>query len=449
MNRRERFFFIASAPLVAASMLLACSDDDRRVFDEAPDAAPDSRPNLPDASAPLEDAGVIDARVPVDASDEPVVCTAKPCVTQLVGAGNHFCALLDDKTVHCWGSAAQALGTFDGGAAYGAAQPSPISMGVEGAEQISSANATTCALLANGTVTCWGANGSNELGYDPPSSSYQAHDPALVAGGGGVLDGIKRIDVGAGMVFATKASSELWSWGDNGDGLLGRMNEPADYLSPGKATDFAGEKIWRAGGVGFRWGFSGIGFAITEDRRLLTWGNSKQAVAYPGPVPVAVAGLENVSSASAIQDHLCAVADGRLYCWGRNGLKACSGTADVITSPLEIRTHGKAPAQQVALQYDNTCVRLTDGTVECCGNDNLGQLGTGITDAGDPVSAPVLTKATAFTAHAVQIAVGATTICALVQGGTVQCWGGNADGQLGQGTRDTERHPVPVTVKFD
>ena len=155
------------------------------------------------------------------------------------------------------------------------------------------------------------------------------------------------------------------------------MNEPADYLSPGKATDFAGERIRRAGGVAFQYAFSGVGFAITEDRRLLTWGRSKQAVAYPGPVPVAVAGLENVSSASAIQDHLCAVADGRLYCWGRNGLKACSGTADVIMSPLEIRTQGKAPAQQVALQYDNTCVRLTDGTVECCGNDNLGQLGTG------------------------------------------------------------------------
>ncbi|WP_420814276.1 hypothetical protein [Labilithrix luteola] len=34
-------------------------------------------------------------------------------------------------------------------------------------------------------------------------------------------------------------------------------------------------------------------------------------------------------------------------------------------------------------------------------------------------------------------------------GGTVQCWGGNEKGQLGQGTLDEQRHPTPVTVHFD
>ena len=116
MKRRERFFFIASVPLLAASVLIACSDDDPRpTFEETPDAGGDSIANLPEASPPLDDAGVRDARVPFDASDEPVVCTAKPCVTQLVGGGSHFCALLDDKTVRCWGSAYQALGIYDGG----------------------------------------------------------------------------------------------------------------------------------------------------------------------------------------------------------------------------------------------------------------------------------------------------------------------------------------------
>ena len=65
-------------------------------------------------------------------------------------------------------------------------------------------------------MTCWGANGANELGLDPPRADYVAHDPALVAFDGGVLDGITRIDVGTvGAVFATKASGQLWSWGDN------------------------------------------------------------------------------------------------------------------------------------------------------------------------------------------------------------------------------------------
>ncbi len=451
MKRRERFFLIASVPLLAASVLIACSDDDPRAttFEETPDAGSDSVANLPEASAPLDDAGVRDARAPVDASDEPVVCTAKPCVTQLVGGGHHFCALLDDKTVRCWGGAFRALGIYDAGGDPDPAQPSPMSMGLEGVEQITAGNMTTCARLTNGTVTCWGANGANELGLDPPTADYVAHDPALVAVDGGALDGITRIDVGTvGAVFATKASGQLWSWGDNTEDVLGRMNEGKDYLGPGPATDLAGKKIRRAGGGGVR-GHSGAAFAITDDGQLLTWGTSAQAVAYPGPVPAAVAGLDNVSSAAVLGDNMCAVADGRLYCWGLYGHQTCSGSGDSIMSPLQVRTRGEAPAQQVSFAYDNTCVRLTDGTIECCGNDNFGQLARGNTDAGAPLSEPLLTKATAFTGHAVQVAVVNGTICALAQGGTVQCWGSNQHGGLGQGTRDKERHPIPITVKFN
>lgn len=449
MNRRERLFFFASAPLFAASVLVACSDDGPRPIFDAPETGPDSTPNLPEPPAALDDAGVRDARVPVDASDEPVVCTAKPCVTQLVSGANHFCALLDDKTVRCWGGAFRAMGIFDAGGDPDPAQPTPMSMGLQDVEQLSSGNATTCARLTNGTITCWGANGANELGLDPPQADYGPHGPAPVAFDGGVLDGVTRIDVGTiGVVFAIKDSGKLWSWGDNSEDVLGRMNEGKDYLGPGPATELAAQKIRRAGGGGMR-GHSGASFAITDDGRLLTWGTSAQAIAYPGPIPAAVAGLENVSSASMLADDMCAVADGRLYCWGLNGERVCSGSRDPVMSPLEIRTRGAADAQQVHVGAYNTCVRLTDGTIECCGADTLGQLARGNTDAGTPSSEPLLTKATAFTGHAVRIAVTNAAVCALVQGGSVQCWGGNDYGQLGQGTRDKERHPVPVTVKLD
>ncbi len=449
MNRRERFFFIASAPVVAASVLIACSDDDPRTIFDAPETGADSTANIPETAAPLDDAGVPDVRVPVDASDEPVVCTAKPCVTQLVAGANHYCALLDDKTVRCWGGAFRAMGIFDAGGDPDPAQPTPMSMGLEDVEQISSGNSTTCARLTNGTVTCWGSNGANELGLEPPNSDYGPHGPAPVVVDGRALDGVTRVEVGTiGVVFAIHSSGKLWSWGDNSEDVLGRMSEGKGYLAPGLATELAGEKVRRAGGGGSR-GSSGASFAITDDGRLLTWGTSAQAVAYPGPIPAAVAGFENVSSASMVADNMCAVADGRLYCWGLNGERACSGSRDPVMSPLEIRTRGSAHAQQVSVSYNNTCVRLTDGTIECCGNDARGQLARGNTDAGAPSSEALLTKATAFTGHAVQIAVTTGAVCALVQGGTVQCWGSNEHGALGQGTRDKGQHPVPVTVKLD
>lgn len=448
MKRRERFLFIGAAPLAAALGLFACSDDDPRQAFDTPDAAGDAIAALPEAAAPDEDAGAGDARAPVDASDEPVVCTAKPCVTQLAGGTEYFCAVLEDKTVRCWGSAYRAFGPVDGGEPpSGASEPRPKAIGVSGVEQISAANSTTCARLTDGTVTCWGGNQDNVLGLHPPVNDYVAHHPSLVAIEGGVLSGVARVDLaGAGAVYATKASGELWSWGDNASYMLGRMDEGSSYLGPGPVTDLLGEKVRRAGGGT---NSSGIGFAITEKGKLLTWGSSKQANAYPGPIPVAVAGLENVSSASALNDNICAVADGRLYCWGREGRMACTGSRDTSLTPVEIRTRGNGHAQQVSLGWQNTCVRLTDGTVECCGSGSLGQLATGSVDAGAPETAPLLTEAKALTGHALHVVVGLSATCALMQGGTVQCWGGNASGQLGQGTRDTEPHPIPLTVKFD
>ena len=219
----------------------------------------------------------------------------------------------------------------------------------------------------------------------------------------------------------------------------------------GSLTYLAGEPVTRAGGVSTE-NSGSVAFAITSDRRLLTWGTSYEMVDFPGAVPVAVDGLENVGSAGVTETNICAVADGHLHCWGKNGLLACTGSPYAATSPVAIRTRGGAAAQQVSLGMNNTCVRLADGTIECCGDDERGQLGRAAPDAGAPAqaeSARLLTQASAFTGYAVQVAVGAATVCALVQGGTVQCWGGNDYGQLGQGTVDGTRHPTPVAVQFD
>ena len=69
----------------------------------------------------------------------------------------------------------------------------------------------------------------------------------------------------------------------------------------------------------------------------------------------------------------------------------------------------------------------------------MGQLGNGtISDTGGP--SPVLGLSNA-------IAVSANTVystCALLADGTIQCWGSNHYGQLGDAT--TTDSPVPVTV---
>jgi alpha-tubulin suppressor-like RCC1 family protein len=82
-------------------------------------------------------------------------------------------------------------------------------------------------------------------------------------------------------------------------------------------------------------------------------------------------------------------------------------------------------------------VRLTDGTVQCCRGDGRGRLGTSTVG----LFSAFFTPATGFMGHAVHVAAGDGAVCALVQGGTVECWGSNAHGELGGSKVDS--FPIP------
>ncbi|AKU94855.1 hypothetical protein AKJ09_01519 [Labilithrix luteola] len=456
MMRRYRFFSLATATLggVASALvsLAACSSDEpARAFIANEDAAPEATANLPDSGPPVETDAAADAREPFDGSDEVVTCTANPCVTQITAGDNHFCALLSDHTVHCWGQAFLAFGNVDAGTPPVFA---PRSMGLSNVMQVASGEDTNCARHDDGTVQCWGSNYGGAIPTEPPWEDSVPHDPTTAK-----ITGVVHVAVAMrGAVFAVKETGELWAWGGNDSDQLARGKETGVYLGPG-LTDFSAgctpgtrgcPKVVRAGGASMPQSAEGsVAFAIGDDGQLYTWGSSTEMVAYPGPIPVSVAGLSNVGSASATLTHICAVADGHLYCWGRDGQAACTGVADAARSPVEIRTKGDARPQQVGVSYFRTCVRMDDGTVQCCGADDKGQSGTGDTDAEAPLSSRGMVETKGLAGRVVSVAVGQSTTCALIQGGTVQCWGSNSFGELGQGTADEQRHPVPVTVHFD
>jgi alpha-tubulin suppressor-like RCC1 family protein len=78
--------------------------------------------------------------------------------------------------------------------------------------------------------------------------------------------------------------------------------------------------------------------------------------------------------------------------------------------------------------------------VQCWGDNTLGQLGNGTTSA-----TPVVERVTVGgLTGAVQIALGEWHTCALMADQTVRCWGGNAEGQLGDGTVEARATPTQV-----
>ena len=80
--------------------------------------------------------------------------------------------------------------------------------------------------------------------------------------------------------------------------------------------------------------------------------------------------------------------------------------------------------------YNHACALLADGTMRCWGHNIFGQL-------GDPASVPT-GSAVPVTVSGINgaraITTGAFHTCAVLQDGTLRCWGHNGQGQLGDGT---------------
>ncbi|WP_394841603.1 hypothetical protein LZC95_31575 [Pendulispora brunnea] len=100
------------------------------------------------------------------------------------------------------------------------------------------------------------------------------------------------------------------------------------------------------------------------------------------------------------------------------------------------------------MSSDHACALLNDGTVWCWGDSYFGALGTeqsnGVSVEPKDSATPLRVKDLAGTP--ISIAAGRGFTCALMSDHQVMCWGSNNSGALGQGTFDLTPHLTPVRV---
>ncbi|AKV00194.1 hypothetical protein AKJ09_06857 [Labilithrix luteola] len=470
---RRLTFWIPATTCLTAAVIAACSSDDARLtFIEDHDAdattptpppPSDAEPDPNDAATPV-DADAASNKAPFDSTDEPVVCATTPCAVQIVAGEGHLCARMSDGTVRCWGDNTKGSlgvetspdagtsngGDIDAGDAGTPGVTTPVTA-LADVSQLSAGGTTTCAVVAGGDVHCWGGNDKGQLGLvvDPAATDTNAHPLASRVA---LPSAASRVDVGPIGACAVLTSGEIWCWGDNSQRQLARITTTT-VAGPGKAVLGSFHVVRATAGTS-------TGFGLTDTGQILSWGavagtqavvSARLASLSPDERPVAIgvgpATSFSVSSTTSSRAHACAVADGYVHCWGASSMGALgTGLPDSSPRPRRVTIESeKAWPQQVAAAGEITCARLTDGTVQCAGDNNLGVLGE---DPKKATYSMLFRPVETFTGHAVQIATASRTACALLEDGSVVCWGSNQRGELGQGTTDPDPHPTPVSVRF-
>src|SRR5256886_112853 len=293
--------------------------------------------------------------------------------------------------------------------------------------------------LPDGTVQCWGRNNFGQLG-NGDGNLADSSVPVAVRG----LTTATRVVTGDSHTCALLGDGTVQCWGvgdsgQRGDGTFNNISTvPVAVVGLSNAVAVAAR------------GYHSC--ALLGDGTVWCWGrnvdgqlgNGTRAPVDCSPgscgssTPVRVGGITGAAAVIAGGYHTCALfGDGTAQCWGRND-DGQLGDGTFTTSSTPVPVGGLTGAAAVSGGFYHTCALLGDGTVQCWGRNAEGQLGDGTT-IGSRVPGRVagLPSATA-------VSGGFQHTCALLSDGTVQCWGRNLEGQLGDGTTTSSSTPVRV-----
>ena len=148
-------------------------------------------------------------------------------------------------------------------------------------------------------------------------------------------------------------------------------------------------------------------------------------------------------------EHTCAILDnGSVSCWGDNvglGRGGAVGDAHNETPGLTYSLGEGRTAISISSGDAHTCVILDNGSVSCWGYGRYGQLGNGSYGHTSYATIPTLTSSLGVNRTAVAISSGGDYTCVILDNGSVSCWGRGIYGQLGNGNNSDKTAPTLVS----
>lgn len=372
-----------------------------------------------------------------DRSSPVLVSDLRDIVTTVAAGRFHTCALAIDGDLWCWGS--NNRGQLGVDALESSRTPLRV-IGVPGdATTLTAGLDHTCGLFKGKAAYCWGSNRSRQLGQGAPGVASVPHFLPLAAVGNGVapVNGIPAIAGGRYHTCLITPALGVQCWGRNGNGQLGDGTQQP-RTQPVNITGLTGGVTALAAGVEHT-------CALLQSGGAQCWGNNAVGQLGNGATteqftPATVSTLTGAIALAAGESHSCALGQtGTVQCWGGNGSgQLGNGTTTNSSRPVNV-VGLPSDSNALVVGANHTCVLRQGGTVYCWGNNASGQLGdTTQVNRPTPVEVSGLTGVTA-------LAAGSAHTCAILGDGTVYCWGANNSGQLGDGSRLGKLQPVAVT----
>ena len=339
-------------------------------------------------------------------------------VSDIASGVDAICALLNTGEVKCFGvntrgelgqGSTQTLG--DGANEMGDFLPA-VDLGVgRTATAIFGGYYNFCVKLDNNDVKCWGRNDHAQLmqghKYDVGKSPFSMGDnlPALDMGSGNT---ISKIGVGMRHGCALLTDNTVKCWGTNHNGSrgveksiigdqAGEIPSQLASVDPGQGEYFVSIK-----------GYSYFSCGLTNNNRLVCWGNNGYGRLGYGPTPNGQGGY--------------------LDTYGDNMKKVELGT-------------GLYPIDYDVGDY-HACAVLNNNKLKCWGYAQYGKLGNGTASGGigDSIleigdNMPNVDLGTV--GNPVKVSVGYYNTCVLFDNNGIKCWGYGADGRNGSGSAAT------------
>jgi alpha-tubulin suppressor-like RCC1 family protein len=352
-------------------------------------------------------------------------------VTAISSGYAHTCALTTSGAVRCWGLNAD--GQLGDGTTETRLSPVDVSGLAGGVAAVDLGSGHTCALTTGGGVKCWGVNWFGQLGDGTTDNRLSPVDVS------GLTSGVASVSAGSIHTCAVTTGRGLKCWGNNWLGQVGD-GTTTDRLTPVDVSGLTRRVRSVSGGGGHT-------CALTTGGGVKCWGLNVDGQLGDGTrgerlTPVDVSGLTSgVAAITAGNDHTCALTPGGgAKCWGRNEYgQLGDGTLAGHWIPAYVSGLSRGVGAISANQF-HTCALTTAGGVKCWGNNSSGRLGDGTTETRlSPVDVSGLTIGVAA------ISAGTSHTCALTTGGGAKCWGDNSAGQLGDGAPFFTLSPVDVS----